>query len=678
MAGAARSSRGGPLYRFNFRRHRPYRASVAGSRQTTCGAIRGKPMKFTGLLAAFALAAAAAPAMAQVPVPHPGQPVYRTFCASCHDRPDETRAPTKATLSAMSVQALTYTLTQGKMKAQAAGMSDENRADLLNYLTGKSAVTVDAWSKAMACDARRRDADITGAATVSTFGFDARNTRVLSAAQTGLSKAKLSNLELAWSLGFPDVTMMRSQGAVVGNTVFLPVAEAAALYAFDVSVPAKPCVKWIYNTPGGAPLRTSAGYGVITAAGYKSGRKVVVVAGLDSTVHLIDARTGKAVWTKNVASYSFSMTTATPRVLKDRIIVPVSQYEIMQAADNRVDCCTNHGFVLSLDPLTGAQQWRYDTMEDAKPIRDRGDGKPLKGPSGAPIWNSPIVDEARGLIYFGTGESNSPPAHRNTDALIALRLADGKEAWSMQATTRDIYNAGCGPTPKPTQLNCVTDTVYRDVDFGASLILGKLKDGRELLFAGQKSGTLWALEPATGKVVWRRDIGTGAANGGIHWGIAFHDDTLFVPIAVVGRDIPGQKVDPDLKPGLYAVNAATGSLKWNFATASDCANGRDKRSPRCDRFYGLSAAPTVIDGTVIAGSLDGWLRVFDEKTGAELWKFDTATTYDTLNGVKAHGGSIDTASIVGVNGLLLVNSGYGMFGQAPGNVMLAFKPKAGR
>ena len=97
-------------------------------------------------------------------------------------------------------------------------------------------------------------------------------------------------------------------------------------------------------------------------------------------------------------------------------------------------CCTNHGYVLSLDPTTGKQQWRYDTMEDAKPIRDRGDGKMLHGPSGAPIWNSPVVDEKRGLIYFGTGESNSPPAHRNTDALIAVRLADGKEAWSHQAT----------------------------------------------------------------------------------------------------------------------------------------------------------------------------------------------------------------------------------------------------
>ena len=38
------------------------------------------------------------------------------------------------------------------------------------------------------------------------------------------------------------------------------------------------------------------------------------------------------------------------------------------------------------------------------------------------------------------------------------------------------------------------------MDFGASLILGRLSDGRELVFAGQKSGTVWALDPATGHV----------------------------------------------------------------------------------------------------------------------------------------------------------------------------------
>ncbi len=83
----------------------------------------------------------------------------------------------------------------------------------------------------------------------------------------------------------------------------------------------------------------------------------------------------------------------------------------------------------------------------------------------------------------------------------------------------------------------------------------------------------------------------------------------------------------------------------------------------------------MIDGAVIQGGLDGRLYVVDAKTGQELWKYDTLRDFPTLNGVAGKGGSIDSASIVGVNGLVLVGSGYGMFGQAPGNVLLAFRPK---
>jgi len=83
----------------------------------------------------------------------------------------------------------------------------------------------------------------------------------------------------------------------------------------------------------------------------------------------------------------------------------------------------------------------------------------------------------------------------------------------------------------------------------------------------------------------------------------------------------------------------------------------------------------VIDGAVITGGLDGRLYVVDAATGKELWRIDTLRDYQTLNGIKAKGGAIDSASIVAANGLVFVNSGYGMFGQAPGNVMLALKPK---
>jgi polyvinyl alcohol dehydrogenase (cytochrome) len=604
-------------------------------------------------------------------LPHPGQAVYRANCAACHDNPEQTRSPAKSTLGSMSYQVLSFALTKGKMQAQAAALSEADRGNLINYLTGRSTATLDAWSKPMMCGASRIPVDLKPTPSISTFGFDARNTRTLTARQAGLTTAQLSKLDLAWAIAFPDATMIRAQPAVVGNTLFLPVAEASAMYAFDVSDRTKPCIKWIYNSPGGAPLRSSPGFGVIA-----DGRSVLAFSGLDSTVHVVDAATGKAIWTKNVAAYSYSLTTGTPRVLKDRIIVPVSQFEIMQAADNAVTCCTNHGFVLSLDPKTGDQQWRYDTMPDAQPIRDRGDGKMLYGPSGAPIWNSPVVDEARGLVFFGTGEANSPPAHHNTNALIAVRLSDGKEVWSHQATANDIFNAGCGPKPRPNQFNCVSDTVYRDVDFGASLIRGKLKDGREMVFAGQKSGTVWAMHPDTGKVIWRRDIGTGAPNGGIHWGIAYKDDTVFVPVAQIGRPLPGgEPIDPGLQRGMYAVDARTGAIKWHYTVMPDCANGRDKKAPRCDRNYGFSGAPTIVDGAIIQGSLDGRLFALDLKTGREIWTFDTLRDYATLNSVPGKGGSIDAASIVAVNGLLLSGSGYGMFGQAPGNVLLAFKPK---
>ena len=147
-------------------------------------------------------------------------------------------------------------------------------------------------------------------------------------------------------------------------------------------------------------------------------------------------------------------------------------------------------------------------------------------------------------------------------------------------------------------------------------------------------------------------------------------------VAVIGRPLPGgPPIDPTLQPGMYAVDANTGAIKWQYSVKPDCANGRDKKAPRCERTFGFSGAPTLIDGALVQGSLDGRLFVIDARTGRELWKYDSLRDYQTLNGVPAKGGSIDGASIVAVNGLLLSGSGYGMFGQAPGNALLAFKPK---
>ena len=52
--------------------------------------------------------------------------------------------------------------------------------------------------------------------------------------------------------------------------------------------------------------------------------------------------------------------------------------------------------------------------------------------------------------------------------------------------------------------------------------------------------------------------------------------------------------------------------------------------------------------------------------------FDTARTFDAVNGRPAHGGSIDAGGPAIVGGMVFTNSGYGQWGGKPGNALLAF------
>jgi len=63
------------------------------------------------------------------------------------------------------------------------------------------------------------------------------------------------------------------------------------------------------------------------------------------------------------------------------------------------------------------------------------------------------------------------------------------------------------------------------------------------------------------------------------------------------------------------------------------------------------------------------------QTQPVLWQYDTLRDFPTLNGVEGKGGSIESHSVFAGAGMLFVGSGYGQFSQAPGNVLLAFRPK---
>nr|MBA3271082.1 PQQ-binding-like beta-propeller repeat protein [Acidobacteriota bacterium] len=85
-----------------------------------------------------------------------------------------------------------------------------------------------------------------------------------------------------------------------------------------------------------------------------------------------------------------------------------------------------------------------------------------------------------------------------------------------------------------------------------------------------------------------------------------------------------------------------------------------------------SAAISVMPGVVFSGSVDGNLRAYSTTDGKIIWAFNTMQPFDTVNGVKGQGGSIDAAGPAIAGGMVLTNSGYGQWRGKPGNVLLAF------
>ena len=75
---------------------------------------------------------------------------------------------------------------------------------------------------------------------------------------------------------------------------------------------------------------------------------------------------------------------------------------------------------------------------------------------------------------------------------------------------------------------------------------------------------------------------------------------------------------------------------------------------------------------MFAASNDGHIRAHSVEDGELLWEFNTMTDFTTVNGVKAHGGSIDGPGAVVANGMVFITSGYPRNGGVPGNVLLAF------
>jgi len=180
---------------------------------------------------------------------------------------------------------------------------------------------------------------------------------------------------------------------------------------------------------------------------------------------------------------------------------------------------------------------------------------------------------------------------------------------------------------------------------------------------GQKSGLVYAVDPdAKGKLLWHARAGTGGLLGGVQWGPATDGKIFYV--AVSDLAFQGRGPDPTKGGGISAYQVADGKLLWH-TPAPGCG---DRRPCSPAQSQAISAIP----GAVFSGSIDGHLRAYAGADGKIIWDFDTAQSFNSVNGLPAKGGSLDVGGPVIAGGIIAVVSGYPGFGAMPGNALLVF------
>jgi polyvinyl alcohol dehydrogenase (cytochrome) len=592
-----------------------------------------------------------------------GAAIYKKRCAGCHDAPAG-RTPPFSALRAMDPARILHSLEGGLMKAQAEGMSSIERHALMSYLvsaTPKASAPLP--STAFCAGDTGVLSDPLQGPRWNGWGIDFANTRFQDAAAAGFTAGDVPKLKLKWAFGLGDGIVARALPAIAGGRVFVG-SESGAVYSLDARTG---CIHWIFQADGGV---TAAA--IIGTAGPSQKRPAAYFGDQKANVYAVDTATGKLLWKIHADGHFAARVTAASQLHGGVLYVPVASFEEVMPLSPSYECCTFRGALVALDAATGKQVWKtYTITEPPQPVEKSKTGVQMRGPSGASVWSAPTFDEKRHALYVATGNNYSDPPTPTSDAVIALDSKTGKILWSRQLTPNDANNSGCS---SPFKTNC-PDSDGPDADFGQPPILVSLANGRRALVIGQKSGVAHALDPdKQGEVLWQTRVGQGGPLGGMQWGSAADRENMYVAVSdlqitgVVPDSTAPQgyrlTVDPNKGGGLFALRLTTGEKVWS-AKPAPCGE-RKSCSPA------QSAAVTAIPGVVFSGSVDGHLRAYSAANGEVVWDVDTVRDYETVNGQKARGGSLDGPGPTIAGGMLYVNSGYGQWGGMPGNVLLAF------
>ena len=564
-----------------------------------------------------------------------GYLVYQKHCADCH-QDTKLRAPSLGTIKKMSENGIRQALTMGVMKEHSRNIDNIDFDKLLLFLSSQKNNIIE--TQINECfEPFPTHSEVLW----SNWGNGLSNQRVQ--VKSSLNPQNINKLELKWAFGFKDSIRIRSQPLVTEDTIYIG-SQSGHVYALSLDTG---CEWWSFKAD--AEVR-----GAITLSDDK---KSILFTDFAANVYRLNSLNGEIEWKKNVATHPLTTITGSIAVTQNSVLIPLSSTEVVSAIDPNYMCCTFRGGLIALNTSNGNERWKMHTVPEPKKTGYNSNKISSWGPSGAPVWSTPTIDLERGLVYIGVGQNYSHPATELSDAIIAIEIESGRVVWHKQTLSGDVWNAAC----VTNRINCPGD-YGPDYDIGASIIL--IEGDKDMLIAGQKSGMVFAMDPDDrGSIIWQKRVGRGGKKGGIHWGMTIDDDSIFVPIADLPEKIPSQ-FSP--MPGIHALRIKDGSKEWYRPAIPVCEDEKYHCYPS------VSAAPSRVGNMIITGSMNGVIEIISTRDGNLLWSFDTAKQFKTINQISANGGSIDSNGPIIAGNHLIATSGYDIYGQLTGNILLVF------
>ena len=469
---------------------------------------------------------------------------------------------------------------------------------------------------------------------------------------TGITRQNAGSLHPVWTFSTGVLGGHEGQPLVVGDTMYVVTPWPNVLYAFDLTQEGYP-LRWKYRPDVSAnAIGVSCCDTVNRGAFYADGK--IVYNLLDGHTVAVEASSGRELWSTQIADVSNGETvTMAPLVVRDRVIVGASGGEF-----------GIYGWVKGLDLKSGRTVWTAHNIGPDKDMLARaGTFKPpydsgvdLGARSwandswhtgGAPVWGSISYDPQLDLIYYGTGNASpyNPEQRLGDDkwsaSVLARKPEDGTLVWAYQFTPHDNW----------------------DYDATGAMILADLTvDGKRIraLVHFDKNGFAYTLDRATGRlllavpfapVTWAKSVDlatgrplldtakqTGASRGNVkgicpslEGGVSpsspaaysprthlFYTSTNNLCMDYAATRASRLKGTPFM--GVTSPYFAGPGGNLGTFMAWDAASGR-KVWENKEPYPNWSGALVTAGDVAFYGTLDGWFKSVDARTGKVLSKF---------------------------------------------------------